>query len=225
MLSLPRRSPGTPSPDGKLVVYTQSTYSFETHARSREIRILDIANGQEVSLSKDGNTSEPKWLGHGYDIVWLKEGENGNTSFIVSDASVPGKTHTAGTVAGPVSNLKLHVIEPGVVAVAVSGQASPDGTLYNPKDEQKPRSSARIYDSLFVRHWDEYITPQRNSIFTALLQKAQPKVTSREGRYNLLGFTNCLQGSKLETPIPPSAGWTTSTSRPMASPSLPRTPI
>ena len=206
MLSAPRRSPGTPSPDGKLVVYTQSTYSFESHTKANEICILDVSNGQEVCISKDSKASEPHWLGNGYDIVWLKEGENGNTSFIISDASEPAKTYTAGTVSGPVSSLKLHVIEAGVVAVAVAGQANPDGSLFNPKDEQKPHSSARIYDSLFVRHWDRYVTPQRSSIFTALLQKSQPKVTSRSGKYSLLGFSNALQGHKLESPIPTFGG-------------------
>ncbi len=206
MLSAPRRSPATPSPDGKLAIYTQSTYSFDTHNKTNEICVLDIANGQEVCISKDPKASEPRWLGSGYDIVWLKEGENGNTSFVVSDASQPGKSYTAGTVAGPVSNLKLHVIEAGMVAVAVAGQASSDGSLFNSKDEVKPASSARIYDSLFVRHWDRYVTAQRKSIFTALLQKSEAKVMGRQGRYSLLGFKNALQAHKLECPIPPFGG-------------------
>lgn len=206
MLSAPRRSSATPSPDGKLAIYTQSTYSYDSHSKTNEICVLDIANGQEVCISKDSKASEPRWLGSGYDVVWLKEGENGNTSFIASDASQPGKTYTAGTVAGPVSNLKLHVIEAGMVAVAVAGQASPDGSLFNSKDEVKPVSSARIYDSLFVRHWDRYVTPQRNSIFVALLQKSEAKVMGRQGRYSLLGFKNALEGHKLECPIPPFGG-------------------
>ena len=206
MLQAPRRSAATPSPDGKLAIFTQSTYSFETHTKSNEICVLDIANGQVVCVSKDNKASEPKWLGLDYDIVWLKEGENGNTSFIVSDASQPGKTYTAGTISGPLSSLKILQIEPGMVAVAVAGQANPDGSLYNPKNDSKPHSSARMYDSLFVRHWDRYVTPQRNTIFTALLQKGQPKVTSRQGRYHLMGFTNALQGSKLECPIPTFGG-------------------
>ena len=206
MLSAPRRSSATPSPDGKLAIYTQSTYSYDSHSKTNEICVLDIANGHEVCISKDSKASEPRWLGSGYDVVWLKEGENGNTSFIVSDASQPGKTYTAGTVAGPVSNLKLHVIEAGMVAVAVAGQASPDGSLFNSKDEVKPVSSARIYDSLFVRHWDRYVTPQRNSIFVALLQKSEAKVMGRQGRYSLLGFKNALEGHKLECPIPPFGG-------------------
>ncbi|ETN42644.1 uncharacterized protein HMPREF1541_01801 [Cyphellophora europaea CBS 101466] len=206
MLQAPRRSPATPSPDGKLAVFTQSTYSFETHSKTNEISVLDIINGQTLTISKDSKASEPKWLGDGYELVWLKECDNGNTSLVICDAGQPGKPYTAGTVPGPVSNLKLCVIKPGMVAVAVAGQANPDGSLHSPKDDQKSHSSARVYDSLFVRHWDKYVTAQQNSIFTGLLQKSIPKVTSRTGRYNLLGFQNALVGTKLESPVPPFGG-------------------
>lgn len=187
-------------------MYTQSTYSFDSHSRTNEICVLDLTTAQSVCISKDPKASEPRWTGTSHEVVWLKECDNGNTSFVITDAISPGKCYTAGTVPGPVSSVKLHVIEPGKVAVAVAGKANPDGGLYNPKDARKPRSSARVYDSLFVRHWDTYITEQRNSIFTALLQKSQPVVTSRQGRYNLLGFKNALQGSKLESPIPTFGG-------------------
>ncbi|KPI37437.1 Dipeptidyl-peptidase 5 [Cyphellophora attinorum] len=206
MLQAPRRGPATPSPDGKLAIFSQSTYSFDSHSKVNEIGVLDITNGQTLIISKDSKASESTWLGSGYEVVWLKELENGNTSFIIADASQPGKSYTAGTVPGPVSNLKVYTIKPGMVAIAVAGQANPDGTLYSPKDEQKPHSSARIYDSLFVRHWDRYVTNQRSTIFTGVLQKSSPKVTSRPGRYHLMGFQNALAGSKLESPIPPFGG-------------------
>ncbi|KIW55633.1 hypothetical protein PV05_04365 [Exophiala xenobiotica] len=206
LLSAPRRSAAVPSSDGKLALYTQSTYSFETHTRTNEICVLDLTTAQSVTISKDAKASEPRWTGTNHEVIWLKECENGNTSFVITDATFPGKCYTAGTVPGPVSNLKLHVIEAGKVVVAVAGQANPDGSLHNPKDVQKPHSSARLYDSLFVRHWDAYVTEQRNSIFTGLLQKSQPVVTSRQGRYNLLGFKNALQGSRFECPIPPFGG-------------------
>jgi dipeptidyl aminopeptidase/acylaminoacyl peptidase len=168
--------------------------------------VLDIANGQSTLLSNDIKASEPKWLGDGHEVVWLKEGENGNTSFVVSDALENGWTYVAGTVAGPLSSLKLCNIEPGMVAVAVAGQANPDGSLHNPKDTPKPNSSARLYDSLFVRHWDSWIGKERNTIWTALLQRSAPHITQREGRYNLLAFSNALKGSTLESPIPPFGG-------------------
>lgn len=206
MLQAPRRSPATPSADGKLAIFTQSTYSFDSHSKTNEIGVLDITNGQTLIISKDSKASEPKWLGSDYEVVWLREGDNGNTSLVIADASQPGKTYTAGTVPGPISSLKVYVINPGMVAIAVAGQANPDGTLHSPKDDPKSHSTARIYDSLFVRHWDHYVTVQRNAIFTGLLQKSNPKVTSRPGRYNLVGFQNALAGTKLESPISPFGG-------------------
>lgn len=186
-------------------MYTQSTYSFSSHSKTNEIFVLEIASSQATLLTKDSKAGEPRWLSE-YDVVWLKETENGNTSFVVSNALEPGKQYTAGTVPGPVSNLKLHVIRPGMIAVAVSGQASPDGSLHNPKDVPKSHTSAKVYNSLFVRHWDHYVTAQRNAIFTAILQKSQPHVTERKGRYNLLGFTNAIRGTGLESPIPAFGG-------------------
>lgn len=138
--------------------------------------------------------------------MWLKEGENGNTSVIVADVNAPGKTYSAGTIPGPVSNLKLYVIEPGTVAIAVAGKANTDGTLHNPKDAPKSYTTAKVYDATFVRHWDSYVTRERNSIFTALLKKAPARVQGREGRYHVVGFQNALKGTGLECPIAPFGG-------------------
>ena len=139
--------------------------------------------------------------------MWLKSGDNGNTSFIVSDADDVGKTYTAGTVAGPVSNLKLCDLEPGKSAIAVSGLAdAKDGTLYNPKDAPKSHTTGRIYDSLFVRHWDVYVEAQKSVIWTGLLQRSAAHVTERKGRYNLIGLANVLEATNLESPIPTFGG-------------------
>jgi pre-mRNA-splicing helicase BRR2 len=205
LLQAPRRSPAIPCDDGKLALFTQSTYLFSSHTKTNEICVLELASGEATLLTKDAKASEPKWLSE-CDLIWLKETENGNTSFVISNALEPGKQYTAGTVPGPVSNLKLHVIKPGMVAVAVSGQANSDGNLHNPKDVPKSHTSAKVYNSLFVRHWDHYVTAQRAAIFTAILQKSQPHVTERKGRYNLMGFSNALRGTGLESPIPPFGG-------------------
>ncbi|KAK6432273.1 hypothetical protein LTR95_011560, partial [Oleoguttula sp. CCFEE 5521] len=41
LLSTPRRSAGVPSPDGKFVLYTASTYDFEKHSKTTETKLLD----------------------------------------------------------------------------------------------------------------------------------------------------------------------------------------
>ena len=138
--------------------------------------------------------------------MWLKEGENGNTSLIISDAQDFGRTYVAASIPGPVSDMKLYVIEPDMVAIALVGQASPDGSLFNPKDVQKPLSTGRIYDNLFVRHWDRYETKEKSAIFTGLLQKSAPHVTEREGRWHLSGLKNALRGTGLESSIPTFGG-------------------
>ena len=107
---------------------------------------------------------------------------------------------------GPLSSLKLYTIEPGMVAVAVAGQANPDGSIFSPKGVSKSQTPARLYDSLFVRHWDYWIGKERSTIWTALLQQSAPHVTERKGRYSLVGFKNALKGSSLESPIPTSGG-------------------
>lgn len=166
-----------------------------------------MKNGQSTLLTNDSRATEPRWLGLGHEVVWLKRGENGNTSFVIADAKDVGKTYTAGTVSGPVSNLKIHLLEVGKATVAFSAKSNPDGSLYNPKDVSKPHSSGRIYDSLFVRHWDSYVEPQRNSIWTAVLQKIPSNVTGRNGRWGLLGVNNMLKMfPSLECPVPPFGG-------------------
>lgn len=86
LLSAPRRSAATPNASGSLAVYTVSTYSFQSHSKSSEIRVLDIKTGQSKVLSNDVNASEPTWLLEKNLILWLKGGEKGTTDLILADA-------------------------------------------------------------------------------------------------------------------------------------------
>lgn len=88
LLSAPRRSAATPNADGTLAVYTVSTYSFDTHSKSSEIRVLDIKTGSSKVLSSDKGTSEPTWLEKDL-LLWLKGGEKGTTNLILADATNP----------------------------------------------------------------------------------------------------------------------------------------
>lgn len=205
LLGAPRRTSGYPSTDGKKFLFTQSVYSFDSHSKSSEIVVVDFKSGESKVISKDPKASQPRWL-DANQLVWLKEGENGETSFVIADLETPGKTYTAGTVAGPVSDLKLYHVEDGMVAVAVSGKANPEGGIHNSKDIPKSHTTAKVYDATFVRHWDHYVTKERNSIFTALLKRAPARVQGRDGRYSLVGFMNALKGTGLECPIPPFGG-------------------
>ncbi|EAL85241.2 oligopeptidase family protein [Aspergillus fumigatus Af293] len=210
LLGAPRRSGPIPNSSGTLAVYTQTSYSFDSHSKTNEIRVLDIATGRSALITNDPGASSPQWLENSDQLVWLKTKANGNTSFIVGDAREVDKTYTAGTVPGPVSDLKVTVVEPGKIGFAVVGKANPDGSLYNPHDAKKPLSSGRLYTSLFVRHWDSWIEPQRNAIWYGLLQRAPLSPATRQaGRYSVSGLTNLISVCGLtgvESPIPPFGG-------------------
>lgn len=57
------------------------------------------------------------------------------------------------------SGLKTATAKSGDIHFLVNGQSFANGTAYNEKLAAKPLSSARIYDSIYVRRWDTWLTP------------------------------------------------------------------
>ena len=86
LLSAPRRSAAIPNFDGTLALFTVSTYSFQSHSKASEIRVLDIKTGQSKILSNDLNASEPTWMLDENLVLWLKGGEKGTTELVLADA-------------------------------------------------------------------------------------------------------------------------------------------
>lgn len=82
--------------------------------------------------------------------------------------------------------------------------------MYNASTAPKAHSTAKVYDDLFVRHWDEYTEPQRQSVWYATLA---PQPTSAEAstlvtgagltKLHLSDPINALAGTALESPMPP----------------------
>lgn len=195
-----------PNSNGTLALHTVTTYSFESHKKSSEIRVLEIKTGQSFLVTNDEKASEPNWLGEENQLIWLKEGEKGVTHIIHGDLENPGHTYIIGDVPGPISDIKLKVFGDGRAAIAVVGKARPDGSLYNANDEPKKYSSGLVYDSLMVRHWDKYETPNKNAIWYGSVRKSQPSMKSSRRRYTLSKLTNALKDTHLESPIPAFGG-------------------
>jgi hypothetical protein len=93
LLSAPRRSAAIPNPAGTLALFTVSTYSFESHEKTSEIRVLDIATGNSKLLSSDSKAREPIWLLENDLVLWLKGGEKGTTDLVIGDAANPENTY------------------------------------------------------------------------------------------------------------------------------------
>ncbi|QPG99951.1 hypothetical protein C2857_002979 [Epichloe festucae Fl1] len=200
LLSAPRRSSGVPNSTGELVLYTVSVYSFETHSKSCQIRVLNIKEGTSHLVSEDSGASDPVWIGE-KELLYLKGGDNGCTMIMtrrVLDKSEPQMIHY---LAGSVSSPKTKVLSNGKVAICFAGLTTPKGDLYWPPGDQESHDSARIYTSLFVRHWDTWKTANENSLWYGQLTKIDGKWTLESP-----GLTNLLAGTDLKSPVPPFGG-------------------
>ncbi|KAI4731738.1 alpha/beta-hydrolase [Aureobasidium sp. EXF-10728] len=205
LLSAPRRSAGVPNADGTLVLYTTSTYSFESHTKTVELRSLDTKSNESTLLVQENSISEPVWLPGSKDVFACLKGEDkGKTSILVatskSSSDWKDSTYTTGSIDAPASSLKITQLSDSSYAVVLAAQCSPDGSLYNSETAPKTHSTGKLYKSLFVRHWDDYVTPQKNTLWYATLTKA------KNGKFELSKWINALKGAGLESPVPPFGG-------------------
>ncbi|KAF2164452.1 hypothetical protein M409DRAFT_67949 [Zasmidium cellare ATCC 36951] len=198
LLSAPRRSAGVPNALGTKVLYTTSTYSFESHSQSTELRLLDVLTGQAELLAEDEEVSGLNWLDEiGSEFAFLGEG---GKELVVGD--VRGGKVVAGKFEGPVGDLKVRKIAAGKWAVVVSGEVdSKTEGVFDPERKKKTRSSGKLYKGLFVRHWDRWESAERKTLWYGVLTK------ERSGKFKLSALRNALKGWKgLETPVRPFGG-------------------
>ena len=219
LLSAPRRSAGVPNSSGSKVLYTTSTYSFETHKKDTELRILDVKTGAGLPIAHNEEVSDLTWL-DGDEFACLCAEQDGTTSLCIGDATVrwvgpPGvdvvagspqpngwgreRRYVAGIIDAPAGTLKVTKLDEdgNEWGIVVSAQAAKDGSLFNSVKAKPTHSTGRVYDSLFVRHWDRYETKEKNALWYGKISKGG------DGKFKLGKLTNALRDSRLECPILP----------------------
>ncbi|KAI0176308.1 dipeptidyl peptidase [Hypoxylon sp. FL1284] len=185
LLSAPRRSNAVPNSAGTLALYTVTEYSFESHSKDYAIKVLDIQTGRSTVLYEGPQYTEPVWISEN-DFIFVKR-YNSFSSLMVADATKPG------------SDIKAKDIGDGTVAFVCTASVTPSGRAVDPDAAEKNElSSARVYDSLFVRHWDKYVSGTKRQLLYATLKK-------ENGQYMVPspGLHNALADTPLECPVPP----------------------
>ncbi|RYP23102.1 hypothetical protein DL765_001357 [Monosporascus sp. GIB2] len=202
LLSAPRRSAGVPNRTGTCLANAGivSQYSFESHSKSYAIKVLDLKTGSSTVLYEDPAYTEPTWIS-ATEFVFVCNRDK-STSLMVADATRPGSDpHEISSFKGMIANIKVKDIGDGTVAFACTAPTTPSGELHDPAKEKESRSSARVYSSLFVRHWDAYVGENKNAVWYGALKK-------EGGAYKLQspGLVNALAGTRLECPVPNFGG-------------------
>jgi dipeptidyl aminopeptidase/acylaminoacyl peptidase len=209
LLSAPRRSPGVPNPSGTTVLFTTTSYSFQKHSQNTIFQALLVQTGEIVNLAINQSISHINWL-NDECFVFLRSEKDGRTSLLHASFSATinssGETtsfRTAGIINASVSGMKIAqlVHDCDDFAVVLSAPACQDGSLYTPADAaQKTNATGRLYSGLFVRHWDRYEGPDKNSLWYGKLSLV------RGSQYELTHLTNLLAGTNMECPIRPFGG-------------------
>lgn len=95
---------------------------------------------------------------------------------------------------------------PDTLALGYSALVTPSDKIYNPEAEKKPLNSAKIYTSLFARHWDSWVSENRNALFYGCLKISSLLSSSPTVACDHPGIVNVLAGTGLESPVPPFGG-------------------
>lgn len=201
LLSAPRRSAGIPNSAGDKVLYTVSTYSFEQHTQTSQIRILNIKDGKSYLILEDTAASEPIWLNKD-EILFLRKGSRGQTGlFSLNVSGSSGSPQTVRICDGSLSSPKIKQIAENKAIIVCAALTHANGEMYQPTKQENPRTSGKVYTSLFVRHWDSWSAETENSLWIGTLVKEAGK-WSLDGS----GLSNLLAGTGLRSPVPPFGG-------------------
>lgn len=171
MLAANRYSDALPNPAGDFAIFSVSNYSFETKETASEWRRLDLKTGDISIWPAGADLSEFVFIDD-TEILYVngtnEEGDGGVSLYSADVDDLESATLLA-SLPAPFSGLKAAKTSSGDIHFLVSAQAYPNGTAYNEALAEASPSTARIYTSIFVRHWDHWLTPYKNAVFGGVL--------------------------------------------------------
>jgi dipeptidyl aminopeptidase/acylaminoacyl peptidase len=182
------------SPDASRVIYTVRATDTEKNRGHTELWMLDLrsvhAQPQRLTNS-NANSSDPEWSSSGDAVYFLSE--RSGTSQVWRLAMTGGE-------AGMVTELPIDVgsfrLSPSGDRIALGMEVFRDCpdlacTKKRLDEKTKTQASGRIYDRLFVRHWDEWADGRKAVLFSGTL----------DGNYHLAGAPVSLSG-ELDGDVP-----------------------
>ena len=165
LVSLDRVSDPQVSPDGRQVAFTLSAVDLEADRRRTDIWVVGVAGGEPRRLtSHSAGDFNPRWSPNGAQLYFLSTR---------SGSSQVWRLDMAGGEATQVTDLPLDAanltLSPDGSHLAVSVEVFVDCATLACTAERLDGSEAdaatgRVYDGLFVRHWDTWEDGRRSHI-------------------------------------------------------------
>ena len=155
------------SPDGKRIVFAKRVFDIENNKGVTDLWLVNVdGSGLRRLTTHPAGAAGPRWSPDGTSIFFL----SGR-----SESSQVWKIPADGGEAQQVTDLPLDVdgylLSPDGSNLLLAMEVFPDcETLQDTKDRLKEieerKASGRVYDKLFIRHWDTWKDGRRSHLFS-----------------------------------------------------------
>ncbi len=163
------------SPDGKRIVFTNRVTDFEKNKGVNDLWLVNVdGSGLRRLTTHPAGSHAARWSPDGKAIYFL----SGR-----SESSQVWRLPIDGGEAEQVTNLPLDVegslLSPDGTQLLLAIEVFPDCvTLQETKDRLKEiaerKASGRVYEKLFIRHWDTWKDGRRSHLFVMPLEGSEP---------------------------------------------------
>ncbi|KAJ2008617.1 dipeptidylpeptidase [Coemansia thaxteri] len=151
------------SPDATKILFTQSRYHYDDNNSATYISIVDrVGLAKQVTPSNGGEVyANPLWLDD-QTIGYLHKNKLYKQRLDEEEAAV---------IFSPAADISSVSYRSGRITFIAS--VYPNASLAESKARMaaKKRDSAQLYDNLWVRHWDEWITLRKPTLFSVKLEE------------------------------------------------------
>ena len=193
MVRMERLGEPQASPDGRRVVFTRRTYDWDTNATRINLWVVGLdGTGLRALTTAAARDTGPQWSPDGKSIAFVST--RGGSSQIWTIDPAGGEPAPLGKFPVDVGNLRF---SPDGKWLAFTAEVYPDcADLQCTADRDKKKAddpvSARVYESLPFRHWDEWEDGKRQHIFVWTPGSGAP--------------VDLLRGLDLDSPTKPFGG-------------------
>lgn len=131
-------------------MFSATNYSWDAGKASSVWKQLDLKSGKVSTWGSASEISEIVFVGpNPTSILYL----NGSSLYTSDTAKPESAKLVASLGTGDFSGLKAAQTKSGDIHFVLYSKAYPNGTAYSEATAVAPRSTGRIYDSIYVRHW------------------------------------------------------------------------
>jgi len=166
MLAMQQVSEHRVSPDGNHVVFTVRTTDLQDNKGVTDLWLVRTdGSGLRRLTSDPSNDNNPRWTADGKAVLFLSN--RSGSSQVWRIPLDGGEAKQVTDLALDVGNL---IVSPDGKHIAFSMDVFPDrnsaqGTRTRLDQQAKLQSTGRIYDRIFVRHWDTWKDGRRSHLF------------------------------------------------------------